>query len=396
MGRSAMRSGSAAARAATQAGAAAVDNVSSKVCERCGDTKTGFRLTTCPCCERKICGSCGVKVVVPSQCAKSGEGCEKVSCKEECAPRCVEVARQMFSDALKASVDANVDSILNGKDDLFERPDKPVVDVSATASARRLLPLALKAVELAGYSEVIYAYKLAEGGIVAALLTPTFRVFVERVLPMLSKHIERAGAEMDTKKKGAKEAELALRLYYLACGEAVKRLSHPPDEVKGSPASSRELDSLGAYVGPAQWLYAAHELRAPQATAAWGAWYVSRLCRADGWRLVACVGASRAEDFRLAVPGLPPVRFPAWCLACRGKEAVLAFRGSTSPQDSAWLSTPSSRCSWGAWGARNLMSTQARLGHQQRVRRGPDLPRERSCRLVRARRHGAGRSRDSL
>ena len=63
----------------------------------------------------------------------------------------------MFSDALKASVDANVDSILNGKDDLFERPDKPVVDVSATASARRLLPLALKAVELAGYSEVIYA-----------------------------------------------------------------------------------------------------------------------------------------------------------------------------------------------------------------------------------------------
>ena len=173
----------------------------------------------------------------------------------------------------------------------------------------------------------------------AALLTPTFRVFVERVLPMLSKHIERAGAEMDTKKKGAKEAELALRLYYLACGEAVKRLSHPPDEVKGSPASSSELDSLGAYVGPAQWLYAAHELRAPQATAAWGAWYVSRLCRADGWRLVACVGASRAEDFRLAVPGLPPVRFPAWCLACRGKEAVLAFRGSTSPQESVWKST---------------------------------------------------------
>ena len=213
------------------------------------------------------------------------------------------------------------------------------MDVSATASARRLLPLALKAVELAGYSEVIYAYKLAEGGIVAALLTPTFRVFVERVLPMLSKHIERAGAEMDTKKKGAKEAELALRLYYLACGEAVKRLSHPPDEAKGSPASSSALDSLGAYVGPAQWLYAAHELRAPQATAAWGAWYVSRLCRADGWRLVACVGASRAEDFRLAVPGLPPVRFPAWCLACRGKEAVLAFRGSTSPQDSAWKST---------------------------------------------------------
>ena len=89
MGRSAMRSGSMAARAATQAGAAAVDNVSSKVCERCGDTKTGFRLTTCPCCERKICAACGVKVVVPSQCAKSGEGCEKVSCKEECAPRCV-------------------------------------------------------------------------------------------------------------------------------------------------------------------------------------------------------------------------------------------------------------------------------------------------------------------
>ena len=30
---------------------------------------------------------------------------------------------------MKASVDANVDSILNGKDNLFERPDKPVVDV---------------------------------------------------------------------------------------------------------------------------------------------------------------------------------------------------------------------------------------------------------------------------
>ena len=127
----------------------------------------------------------------------------------------------MFSDALKASVDANVDAILNGKDELFSRPDKPVVDVSATASARRLLPFALKAVELAGYSEVIYAYKLAEGGIVAALLTPTFRVFVERVLPMLSKH--RTGGRRDGhQKKGREGSRIGLRLYYLACGEPSK------------------------------------------------------------------------------------------------------------------------------------------------------------------------------
>lgn len=335
MGRSAMRSGSIVARSATQAGAAAVDNVSSRACERCNETKTGFRLSTCPVCDKKICGSCSVKVVVPAPCAKSGHACERPSCREACAPTCVEVARTQFRAALTASTAASVDAFLGGsEEDLFERPDRPIVDVSATASARRLLPLALKAVELAGYSEVIYAYKLAEGGIVAALLTPTFRVFVERVLPMLSKHIERAGAEMDAKKAGAKEAELALRLYYLACGEAVKRLCDPPEEIShGAPASTEALDSLGTMIGPAQWLYAAHELRAPQATAAWGAWYVGRLAKASGWRLVACVGASRSEDFRLAVPGLPPTRFPAWCLVCRGEEAVLAFRGSTSPQD---------------------------------------------------------------
>ena len=33
------------------------------------------------------------------------------------------------------------------------------------------------------------------------------------------------------------------------------------------------------------------------------------------------------------MPSLPAVRFPAWCLAARGNEAVLVVRGSTTPSD---------------------------------------------------------------
>lgn len=88
----------------------------------------------------------------------------------------------------------------------------------------RLAPLALQALKVAGYGEVAYAYKVAEGGIAAVILTPTFRVFVERVVPMLQRHLRTAGATTDYKTKGAAEAELALRLYYLACGQAVDRL----------------------------------------------------------------------------------------------------------------------------------------------------------------------------
>ena len=101
---------------------------------------------------------------------------------------------------------------------------------------------------------------------------------------------------------------------------------------------------VGRWVGAACWLYAAHELRSPHDTPEWAAWYVARLCeKAGGWTLVACVGASRSEDFRCVAPSRPVTKFPAWCLAARArdKRACLSVRGSTSSED--WGSTPASQ-----------------------------------------------------
>ena len=153
----------------------------------------------------------------------------------------------------------------------YARPGAAEADCGYGATAQRLAPLAVKALQVAGYSEVVYAYRIAEGGIVAVLLSPTFRVFAERLLPMLSKHVTTAGKATDQKRAGAKEAELALRLYYFACGEAVQRLrdGHEGEDLGGAkPCSDDVLDALGRWIGPTQWLYAAHELSAPQATPA--------------------------------------------------------------------------------------------------------------------------------
>ena len=67
----------------------------------------------------------------------------------------------------------------------------------------------------------------------------------------------------------------------------------------------------------ASWLYATGEdwPATPHDRAAWAAWYLGRLARADGWTLLACVGAGGAEA--PAVPRYPPVPFPSWCLAAR-------------------------------------------------------------------------------
>mgnify|MGYP006888603162 CR=1 FL=1 len=43
--------------------------------------------------------------------------------------------------------------------------------------------------------------------------------------------------------------------------ERLKTGHEEPEDL--SPAADADLDLLGAWVGPAQWLYAAHELRAP-------------------------------------------------------------------------------------------------------------------------------------
>ncbi|EGB11412.1 diacylglycerol lipase [Aureococcus anophagefferens] len=321
--------------------------LSSVPCDRCGVPHNALlRLSTCPVCGGRVCKGCSAQLVVPDACAKSGAGSsgEVSVCARECGPRCGEANAAAFRRALAASHAANVTAFLEdlasgrAAGETYPRPGAAVADTGASATAMRLAPLALEALKLSGYSDVVRAYQLAEGGIAAVLLTPTFRIFAERVLPMLRRHVRDAGEATSYKTRGAAEAELALRLYYLACGDAVGRLracGAPREATRRGPAASDDvLDALGYWIGPAQWLYAANELRKPQHTPDWAAWYCKKLCETSGgWRLLACVGASRSENARCSVPSLPKVRFPAWCLAARGDEAVLAIRGSQTPGD---------------------------------------------------------------
>ncbi|KAH8095856.1 hypothetical protein JL720_3189 [Aureococcus anophagefferens] len=281
--------------------------LSSVPCDRCGVPHNALlRLSTCP-VSRRPSARAAAQLVVPDACAKSGAG------------------------------SSGEDLASGAAGETYPRPGAAVADTGASATAMRLAPLALEALKLSGYSDAVRV-PARRGRHRAALLTPTFRIFAERVLPMLRRHVRDAGEATSYKTRGAAEAELALRLYYLACGDAVGRLracGAPREATRRGPAASDDvLDALGYWIGPAQWLYAANELRKPQHTPDWAAWYCKKLCETSGgWRLLACVGASRSENARCSVPSLPKVRFPAWCLAARGDEAVLAIRGSQTPGD---------------------------------------------------------------
>ena len=256
-----------------------------------------------------------------------------------------------FREALAALHAANVDAFLGGdKQELYPRPGAAEAEAGAAATARRLAPLALEAVKTAGYGKVYLAYKVAKGGISAMVLTPQFRTLAEHVVPLLNDHSSTIDPVLDNHRRGARETELALRLYYLGCTEAMAKLSRMDYSRAGEKTAPSEgnleatdavLASLGDWLGPAQWLYAAYELPAPHDTADWGAWYAAQLAQRHRWTTVACVGAGSSD-----VPCVPTAPrstpFPAWQLAARetkladgevSRHAVLCIRGSSSQHD---------------------------------------------------------------
>ena len=218
--------------------------------------------------------------------------------KPEKTPEEVEAELAAFRSALISSHVANVEAFLQvgTSVDFYPRPGAAKVDTGVTASARRLAPLALKALDAVGYGEVVFAANLAMNftGVVALLLTPTFAVFAERVLPMLKRHAKAAGLVCSSKRRGAVEAELALRLYYLGCTEAMEAMCRDPNAASApthAAADEEALARLGEWLGPAQWLYAAYKLPPPHDQAEWAAWYASQLAQRSGWTPLACVGA---------------------------------------------------------------------------------------------------------
>ena len=150
--------GSAAASARELGGAA----LSKGECGRCGETFNGIRLKACGCCGAPVCSSCSTATTVPAACAHDGVGSPTSAvrcCARECAPRCGEANAAAFKAALTASIAANVAAFHAGTlGVLYPRPGAAVASTSATATARRLAPLALSALKVAGYGEVVYAY----------------------------------------------------------------------------------------------------------------------------------------------------------------------------------------------------------------------------------------------
>ena len=81
-----------------------------------------------------------------------------------------------FRRALTALHVANVEAFLSGNEqELYPRPGAAEAATGAAATARRLAPLALEAVKVAGYGKVVLGYKVAKGGVAAMLLTPQAR-----------------------------------------------------------------------------------------------------------------------------------------------------------------------------------------------------------------------------
>ena len=256
---------------------------------------------------------------------------------EKAAKECAE-----FRDALHAAISANTDAFLelavNGArleaaglpaspPQLYPRPGVAVVASDMTATARRLRPLAMTAVDLAGYGHVVTLAKVATAGISGVLLTPAFQVFVERVLPMLSRHAKNV-VVCSTNRYGAREAELALRLYYLGCTEAMDALCRADEPVAhADDADDETLELAAEWVGPSQWLYAAYDLPAPHDTSEWAAWYAAQQAAHQGWITVACVGAASTEA--CVMPTWPATTsFAAWLLAAQPehRRAVLTVR----------------------------------------------------------------------
>ena len=366
--------------------------------EQCGRCRAMFyQLTNCPCCYVRVCGGkCSEKVSVldtsvldPRWSGHKEVGASlTLSVCLPCAETCAKANCEKFREEA-STFSANVEAFLKdpGSAILYPRPDAAVTKTDAAATARRLAPLAKKALELTGYSAIVqYTTMVVEAGSVAALvLSPQAKVLCDRVMPILRRHFftpreddlddtldekddddddgmkkssdslsraawtaakqgyQRAlqlGPSSSTKRYASEATELALRLYYFGCSTAVDRLRRDDnDEPKNqTEAGDDVLDRAGdsTNVGGAWWLYASRTLRIPHDGPDWGAWYAGRLAKRDGFTLLACMGASRSES-ALAVPTRPPTPFPAWCLVADRKRrlALLAIRGSVTQGD--WL-----------------------------------------------------------
>ena len=133
---------------------------------------------------------------------------------------------------------------------------------------------------------------------------------------------------------GVKGPEGILRLYYLGCHHELMRRLHPETAYSNrelgdvgvmSPNCSWELlDLVGAYAGPAMWMYNC-QLPSPKNTNDWTCWFLSRIVAVDNWTLLAAISETTK---------LPDGKYsPAFCLVARRsptKEAMLVIRGSTT------------------------------------------------------------------
>ena len=405
-------------------------NLAKEQCARCKKVQFTVQLSLCPCCFQRVCSKCSenISVLEPSVLDPRWAGHKNVGvgawkaltltvCADPCATECAAANVKKFRSEMGETFYWNTMSLLHdGRCCFYGRPDAAVTATGAGATARRLAPLAKKALSLTGYSALVsYATVVVEAGSVAALvLSPQARALCDRIMPILRRHCFQTTAlqqdqtdnddekddkdEKDEKDDDGKDAsekidtfdvekrdeksdvddgeapvkkrvpawvqnsydrtmqnlgrqggdakrytteasELALRLYYLGCATAVDRLVKGRANAGEAPEASDEvLDAAGdaSNLGAAQWLYASQKLRMPHDGPDWGAWYASRLAERDGFKLLACVGASRSES-ELAVPTRPPTPFPAWCLVAdpKRKLAILALRGSVTHSD--WL-----------------------------------------------------------
>eukprot|EP00633_Aureoumbra_lagunensis_P002915 CAMPEP_0197286626 /NCGR_PEP_ID=MMETSP0890-20130614/2158_1 /TAXON_ID=44058 ORGANISM="Aureoumbra lagunensis, Strain CCMP1510" /NCGR_SAMPLE_ID=MMETSP0890 /ASSEMBLY_ACC=CAM_ASM_000533 /LENGTH=762 /DNA_ID=CAMNT_0042755163 /DNA_START=111 /DNA_END=2403 /DNA_ORIENTATION=+ len=369
-------------------------------CGRCAAMFLPLSLSTCPACMRRICSGCIIKTSAEAESLdprrskkESKEDTTTASivsvCKEECADRCARQLAVRFRQVMSEQHIANVEHFLSTDSTkvFYPRPGQAVTATGATATVKRLAPLALSSMKMLGYGTIAEVGLLCvEGCTIASLvLSPQTKILCERVMPILRRHffvtnpsestaqdqeISQSEEEKDdsettppansnsntsswwqstrealstrSSNKYASEAtELALRLYYYGCNTAIERLRLAGDDSmkeRRNLASDDLLDraGCGVHIAASSWLYASRSLRPPHDTNEWGSWYASRLAQRHGYIMIACVGAGRTES-ALCVPSRPPIPFPAFCLVAHPhhKHAVLAIRGSATRSD--WL-----------------------------------------------------------
>lgn len=272
--------------------------------------------------------------------------------RQQAKARYIDVVRRLGE--LRVQHVANVDGWVASRSlaHPFTRPDASHAETGAAATAKRLMPVAFEAVKLMPLSWLTYGSAIKTGvmavkyGFFAnellGMLSPAFCTFVDRIVPVLQRHVSTSAKFRGTP---IEAGELALRLYYLGCSRTLEYMRNPPvDATLPSPtaraghaarAERADLELLGSWIGAADWLYAAYHLPTPMDNAEWSGWYAARLAARQGWRTLACIGAASTEHW--VVPTFPARSpFPAWLLAVKegaAKEAVLTLRGSMSPTD---------------------------------------------------------------